>query len=181
MESYGGVSDSAQVVASTLGSATVHYGPLGEETGYPAILLSQSGRQGRVVYFAPPLGNSYLEFGVSAHRELIAVAVRWTAGEKPPVRLENAPSTMALTSFQQDEGKRLIFHLVNSVRDETVRPIVEIPETRNTLLEVAQSKSPQKVTSLWEKQTIAWEIVDEVLTLKIPSIKDSEIIIVEYE
>ena len=173
--------DSAQVVASTLGSAAVHYGPLGEETGYPAILLSQSGRQGRVVYFAPPLGNSYLEFGVSAHRELIAVAVRWTAGEKPPVRLENAPSTMALTSFQQDEGKRLIFHLVNSVRDETVRPIVEIPETRNTLLEVAQSKSPQKVTSLWEKQTIAWEIVDEVLTLKIPSIKDSEIIIVEYE
>ena len=84
MESYGGVSDSAQVVASTLGSAAVHYGPLGEETGYPAILLSQSGRQGRVVYFAPPLGNRYQEFGVSAHRELIAVAVRCGLQEKNP-------------------------------------------------------------------------------------------------
>jgi len=48
---------SCQVVASTLGGAAVHYGPLGEETGFPAVLISQPGGKGRVVYFAPPIGD----------------------------------------------------------------------------------------------------------------------------
>ncbi len=171
---------SAQVVASTLGGAAVHYGPLGEETGYPAILLSQPGDQGRVVYFAPPLGNRYLEFGVSAHRELIAVAVRWASNIEPQVSVENSPFSMALTCFQQNDGNRLIIHLVNSIRDETVRPIWNIAESRNVILKINSKRNPQKVTSLWEMQTISWEKNNACISIEIPRIKDSEIIIVEF-
>ena len=177
----GVVPESAQVVATTLGGAAVHYGPLGEETGSPAVLLSQPEGQGRCVYFSLPIGNRYLEFGVSAHRELIAAAVRWAAGDNPQVTLENAPSTIALTGFQQDGGRRLILHLVASVRDETVRPIIEIPQTRDVVLKIHSRKSPQKVSSLWEKQSINWEWVGEVLSLDVPRICEAEIILVEYE
>jgi hypothetical protein len=171
---------SSQVVASALGGAAVHYGPLGEQTGFPAVLLSQPGDQGRVVYLAPPLGNRFLEFGVSAHRELITAAVRWAAGAEPPVWLENAPRTMALTGFQQNGGNRLVFHMVNSVRDETILPIVEIPENRNIILKVNSQELPSKVISLWEKQTLTWTIEGGVLLIEIPIVKDSEVILVEY-
>jgi hypothetical protein len=172
---------SAQVVASTLGGAAVHYGPLGEETGSPAILLSQPGGQGRVVYFSLPIGNRYLEFGVSAHRELIAAAVEWAAGDEPKIMLENAPGTIALTGFQQEGGRRLILHLVNSVRDETVRPIVEIPEASNITVKVHSKKSPQKVTSLWKRQNITWEWDGVIISLVLPSVCEAEVILLEYE
>ncbi len=147
----------SQIVASVLGGAAVHYGPLGEETGYPAVLLSEYGRQGRAVYFAVPLGNRFLEFGAPAHRELIAAAVRWAAGEEPPVRLENAPKTMALTAFEQNDGDRIIIHLVNSVRDETICPIDEIPESRKVKLSVISKKTPSQVISLWGNQNFNLE------------------------
>jgi hypothetical protein len=170
---------SCQVVASALGGAAVHYGPLGEETGIPAVLISQPGGQGRAAYFAPPIGNRYLEFGVPAHRDLISSAVRWAAGEEPPVRLENAPRTMALTAFEQNDGDRLVIHLVNSVRDEIIRPIVEVPENRNVLLRINSQKSPSQVRSLWGNQSLSWKMEGGELEIEIPVVKDAEIIMIE--
>ena len=172
---------SAQVVASTLGGAAVHYGPLGEETGYPAILLSQPGDQGRVVYFAPPLGNRYLEFGVSAHRELIATAVRWVAGTHPPVRLENASNEIALSAYVQEMEKRDVIHLVASVRDEILKPVDEINNFYDIQLIRLVNSQVNKVIGLKQKCELKWRIIKEELVIEIPRIHISDIIIIEYQ
>jgi len=95
------------------------------------------------------------------------------------VRLENAPRTMAMTAFEQNDGGRLVIHLVNSVRDEIIRPIVEIPESRKVLLRVDSQKSPSQVRSLWENQSLSWKIESGELLIEIPVVKDAEIIMVE--
>jgi hypothetical protein len=171
---------SCQVVASTLGGAAVHYGPLGEETGFPAVLMSQPGGKGRVVYFAPPIGNRYLEFGVPAHRELIASAVRWAAGEEPPVRLENAPRTMALTAFEQNDGGRLVIHLVNSVRDETLKPVEEIIDCYDMRLIISTSRQLTRVVGLRSERDLIWKNNIVEIIVDIPHIHISEIILLEF-
>ena len=52
----------------------------------------------------------------------------WAAGEKPPVRLENALKEIALSAYVQEMGKRDVIHLVASVRDEVLRSISETNE-----------------------------------------------------
>jgi hypothetical protein len=171
---------SAQVVASLLGGAAVHYGPLGEQTGFPAVMLSQPGDLGRVVYFAPPLGNRFLEFGVSAHRELIAAAVRWAAGAEPPVRLENAPEVIALTAYEQEMGKRIVVHLVASVRDETLRPIEEIAEWHDVQLIVSIAGQLDRAVGLRNKLDLIWKIEEGKIVIEIPNIRVSEIILLDF-
>ena len=178
----GVVPESAQVVATTLGGAAVHYGPLGEETGSPAVLLSQPEGQGRCVYFSLPIGNRYLEFGVSAHRELIAAAVRWAAGEESPIMLENASKELALTAYLQEVEKRYVIHLVASVRDEELRSIIEVNEFSDVRLVLSRKgKIIHKVASLNQPCEIIWRTTDGKLVIEIPRVHISDIILVEYQ
>lgn len=171
---------SSQVVANALGGAAVHYGPLGEETNLPTVLIKHSGQLGRTVYFALPLGNRFLEFGVEAYREMIASTSIWAARGDPPVQIKNAPKTMALTGFSQLDGDRLIFHLVKSIRDETIRPIIEVPLSRDIQLMINSPRTPNRVLSLWEKQTLTWRIDNGMLLIDIPTVQENEVIMVQY-
>ena len=178
----GVVAGSAQVVASTLGGAAVHYGPLGEETGSPAVLLAQPEGRGRCVYFSLPIGNRYLEFGVSAHRELIAAAVRWAAREEAPIRLENASKELALTAYVQEVEKRYVIHLVASVRDEELRSITEVNEFFDVRLVLSiNGKIIHKVARLNQQCEIIWRTTEGKLVIEIPCIHISDIILVEYQ
>ncbi len=169
----------ARIVAEVLGGAAVHYGPLGDEAGLPAILTSQSEGCGRTVFFAPPLGNRYLEFGVGDHRKLMATAVRWAAACEPPLRLENAPRTMAITAFRQLDSDRMVVHLVNSVRDELVQPISEVLESRDVRLEVDVDHPPSKVICLGEGEEPSWLMKDGTLVVTIPSVCYSTVVVIE--
>ncbi len=172
----------AKVVARVIGSATVHYGPLNEDTGLPAILINQPYGKGRVVFFAFPIGNRYLEFGVPAHRELIAKAVLWTAQDEPPIQLENAPQTLSLTAYRQhtQDGECEIYHLVNSLYDEPINAIEEVTPSKWVKLVVKGSKEPKKVTSLTHYMNLEWEFHQGVLTIRIPPITYHHVVLVEY-
>lgn len=174
------VPGSAKVVATLLGGAAVHYGPLGEESVQPSVLVNEAEGGGRVVYFAMPIGNRYLEFGVGAHREMIAMAVRWAAKGEAGVRVLGAPGTLALTAYEQVGGGRLVAHLVNSVRDETVSPIEEIAESRGVELVVEGRGQPRRVYSPKSKQELEWKVEAGELVIGVPPIWDSEVILVEY-
>jgi hypothetical protein len=171
---------SAQVVATTLGGAAVHYGPLGEESSLAAVLARQEEITGRVVYFAMPIGNRYKEFGAEDYYELIHSSVEWVAKEKAEIQLKNGPKTLALTAFRQTAHDRLIIHLVNSIRDEIICPITEVETSTNIQVLVKGDKKPTMVKSLSNNGPLAWEYESGLLNISVPEIHISEVIIVEY-
>ena len=172
--------EKAEVIASTLAASADHYGPIGSEVGPSAILALEGAGNGRSVYFAMPVGSRYLEFGVEDQRQLIASAVKWAARVMPPVQAINAPKTLALTAFHQIDKNRLIIHLVNSIQDEVIRPIVEIPETSNVELKIAKGSHPKKVV-VWNKnQETEWRMRDEYLILRVPVFRYHAIVLIEY-
>lgn len=168
------------MVAEVLGGAAVHLSPLGGETDVPAVLAIQHEGQGRAVYFAPAIGNRYLEFGVSAQRDLIGTVVRWAAGSQPPVWLEKAPMTMALTAFTQPDQDRLIVHLVNSVQQEIIQPLEEIAEYRDIRLKVKHGRTPKRIVSLLSGKELTWTIDSETISVDLPSIRISEVLLLEF-
>jgi hypothetical protein len=126
----------ARPVASLFSGAFSQAGPEGPEAGSPTVLAYDQGTHGRSVYFAPPLDAHYLKYGVEAQRKLLATAVLWAAQTDPPLRVENAPLTLAVTAYYQPVKKRLILHFVNSVQEEAYRPIWEVPECRGVRLQI---------------------------------------------
>jgi hypothetical protein len=129
----------ARPVASLFSGASSAAGLEGPQVGSPTVLAYDQGVHGRSVYFAPPLDAHYLKYGVEAQRKLLAAAVLWAAQVDPPLRVDNAPLTLAVTAFYQPVKKRLILHLVNSVQDEAYRPIAEVPECRGVRLLIQTS------------------------------------------
>ena len=171
--------DKAQVIASTLAASVVHYGPIGSEAGLAAVLAFEKSDRGRSVYFAMPVGNRYLEFGVEDQRKLLVSAVKWAAHIAPPVQVANAPKTLALTAFRQSSENRLIIHLVNSVQDEVLRPIVEVPEISDVELKIAIKSHPRRVKVWGETQEPEWSMEAENLVVQVPDFRYHSIILVE--
>lgn len=173
--------EGARVVAQVAGGATVHYGPLGEESGSPAVLTYQPGGGGRVVYFTFPIGNRYLEFGVPAHRDLISYAILWAADKRPPIELEGAPQTLALTAYKQgvQANNRLIIHLVNSIQEKVIHAIDEVPLCHAVRMKVYVKKQPQRVVSLIDQKYLEWSIQGETLLVHIPPFAYHQVILVE--
>jgi hypothetical protein len=170
---------SATVVAEVLGGAAVHLAPISDEPGYSAILYVDSESAGRSVFFTMPIGNRFLEFGVEDHRKLIVAAVQWAARSEPPIRLKNAPQTLAVTAFRKRDGKKIIIHLVDSIRDELAQPISELPEYRDITLQVDLDFVPSKVFRLNQNRELEWSLKDETLSISIPSLKTSSVVIIE--
>ncbi len=174
------VAAGAEVLSQTLGGAAVHYGPMGELSGVPAITMADAGEQGRAVFIAPALGNRYGEFGVPAHRELMVGTVLWAAGEGPQVCLEKAPQTMALTAFEQAGGERLIIHLVNSVRDEMAQAISQVAESSGMRIQVATSRRPKKVMFLPEGRELDCSLEDGILSVEISTVRYHCLVVLEF-
>jgi hypothetical protein len=170
----------AAVIARTLAASAVHYGPIGSEAGPAAVLAHEGEGRGRSVYFTMPIGNRYLEFGVEAQRELISSAVKWVARGFPQVRVANAPKTLALTAFDQPGENRLIVHLVNSVLDEVLRPIYEVPETRNVDVKIEMKSTPKKVVVWGETHEPEWSMEVDTLIIHLPEFRYRSILLVEY-
>lgn len=170
----------AKPVTELLGAAAVHYGPLGEESGQPVIVTHQATGKGPAAFFAPPIGARYLEFGLEDHRKLIASAVRWAAGGDPPVRLENAPQTLAVTAFRQPQYNRMLIHLVNSVRDELLTPISEVAEAQAVRLHIDVDTAPAKVLALDEQPELSWSTANGTLIVDMPSLRYHTLIVVEH-
>jgi len=139
-------------VAELIGGSTVHYGPLGGQPMQPMVVTHQHGR-GRVAYFAMPIGARYLELGIGDHRSMIEAAVRWSGGE-PPIRLSGAPSTVAMTAFRQ--ASCTLIHLVDSVRDEIMRPITEIAECRGATIELDVATEPSTIVAVGQSVELSW-------------------------
>ncbi len=72
--------------------------PPQEDTPYPAAVSHRFGA-GRVVYFPQPLGQAYHDYGHPDFRALLENAVRWAAGEGPPIEVR-APATVEVVLWE---------------------------------------------------------------------------------
>ena len=167
----------AETVAEVRGASTVHYGPLSDEVGPPTVLAHAPSAGGRAVAFMIPVGARYLEFGIRDFRGLVAAALAWTASSPPPVRVFNAGDALALTAFRQ--GKRLLLHLVNSVRDETSLPINETISSFNVALEVDLDSPPQSVVALADETGLSWQYDDGLLRAHLDEVAYHVLLVIE--
>lgn len=166
----------ARPVAHVQGASEVHYGPLGDEKGPPAVLSHQAGA-GRSVYFATPIGVRYLEFGIRDFRRLIADAVTWTAQSSPPVRVLGAGDALELTAFRQ--GERTLIHLVNSVRDETRLPINETIPSFDITVEVDLGAAAKSVIALGDETELTWTTTDNTLSIALSRVSYHVLLVIE--
>ncbi len=166
----------ARPVAHVQGASDVHYGPLSDEMGPPAVLTHQ-GRGFRSVYFATPIGQRYLEFGIRDFRHLIAAAVAWAAQSLAPIRVKGAGDSLALTAFQQ--GTRTLIHLVNSLRDETRLPINEAFPSFDVLVEVDLDGPAQSVTAMGDETKLTWEASGKTLSIRLAQVRYHVLLVIE--
>ena len=94
---------------------SIHNNPPGIETDRPAVVANQFD-EGRAVYFSFPVGAMYATVSYWEAKKLLANAVRWAATTAAPAELE-APLSVELTVWDQEEQNRRVFHLVNVQSD----------------------------------------------------------------
>ncbi len=82
-----------------------------ERTDSPSVLIREHGK-GRAVYISAALGAVYAAANHPDYRRLMVNAVRWAAGEAPPVTLD-APGTVEMAAWRDESTRRTIVHLVN--------------------------------------------------------------------
>jgi len=169
--------DGAQAVAHVQGASEVHYGPLGDEIGPPAVLTKSSGGGGRSALFTTPIGVRYLEYGIPDFRKLIRSAVDWTAAAAPPVRLRNASDVLALTAFKQ--GQRTLIHLVNSVRDETRLPINETIPSTEVVVEVNLQSAARSVVALGDPSEMTWQQSAGLLSIQLSQVAYHVLLVID--
>lgn len=171
--------DGAHAVAGVMAGSGIMYGRLGDDIRMHAVLAYERAA-GRSVYFAPAIGNTYLDFGVEDHRHLITSAVKWAAQSPAQIQLENAPRTLALTAFQQDAQRRMIIHLVNSVRDEVMQPIIDVPISQQVLMKIWLESAPRNVLSIAGDAFQEQSYSEGILTLRFEGIKYHAVVAVEF-
>ena len=169
--------DGAEAVAHVQGASEVHYGPLGDEIGPPAVLANESGKGGRSALFTTPIGVRYLEYGIPDFRNLIAAAVNWTAALPPPARVRNASDVLALTAFKQ--GERTLIHLVNSVRDETRLPINETIRSSDVVVEVDLHNAVRSVIARGDRTDMTWEQQGGTLSIRLSEVAYHVLLVID--
>ena len=97
--------------------------PAQEDTPYPAAVSTRFGA-GRVVYLPQPLGQAYHDYGHPDFRTLLDNAVRWAAGEAPPVEVR-CPATVEAVLWEQPAAASAdvvrYLHLINRTPGGPVR------------------------------------------------------------
>lgn len=173
-------SGEAKNLSTLIEEPRVHYAPLNEDSGIPTITVNQYGK-GRVVYFAGPIGDRFLKFGLPDHRRLIAQAVMWATNCPMPVRVDNCPDTVELTAFKQTHKGRFILQLVNSIRSQIQEPITHVSCEHDVRvdIQVLEKQPNYKVMVLPDKIELPCEEKNGYISFKIPEIRYHKIVVVE--
>lgn len=160
--------DGGKVVARIRGGLGGYYADVQAGAGPPTVIAYEKENGGRSVYFAPPLGSRYLEFGIPEHRSLIAAAVQYAARGWPIIRVYNAPLTLQLTAYWQAGQKRLVIHLINSLWDASAQPLEEVPECRDVDLRLDANRDVEDVEVFGLNTKPVFTLRGKALSVKIP-------------
>lgn len=135
----------------------------------PAVLLNNLGK-GRVIYLSGDVGATLNSFHTAEFHTLFENVVARLA--PPDVQLENAPGSLELVVRSQDNGRRLLIHLVNFTGEMT-RPIRRVIPVENLRIRLPRAYS--KARTLVQ----AGQLPIRGAALTIPKVNEYEVVVVE--
>jgi hypothetical protein len=153
--------------------------PRQDHTGIPQVFLRQVG-EGRIVYFPWDIDRTFWEVFCVDHGKLLANAVAWATNEEPTVTV-SGPGVLDIAVWQQAHS--LTVHLVNLTNPMMMKgPIRElVPVGEQTVqIRLPAGRSPGQVHLLRSGGTPVVAHADGVLTVTVPSIRDIEVVAVDF-
>ncbi len=155
---------------------SLHSHPLGDETGFPAVVAGTYGK-GKFVYIAGDVGEAYFDSQSIRLRNLVENAIRWFVDGELPVKVA-VPKNVEIALH---EGKdRLIVYLVNFISDamETSEEITEtIPlHDVDIRIKVPEGRSITEATALRSKKSLVPEIQGKYCKITLPRLEEFELV-----
>jgi hypothetical protein len=117
----------------------------------PAFLVSSFGK-GTAVYSSGDIGAAIAEFHTPEFLRLVENAVSQLS--PPAVLLDNVPSSVEVVLRSQDEGRRLLLHLVNFTGEMT-RPIRRIVPVSNASVTLVDDRPVARARTLVNRRELA--------------------------
>lgn len=98
-------------------------------------IVARSFGKGRVIFLAAGIDHALWSYAYPYQRILLARAIQWAAGERPPIRIE-APMCVQTTFYEQPLGptRRLVLHFFNGINTTAQHglPAVAVPLREET-------------------------------------------------
>jgi len=147
--------------------------PLSED---PALVVQTVGK-GRAIYFSGDLGAGIQNFRLPEFLRVAQNAVTQLA--RPRVAVENAPGSLEVVLRSQNEGRRLILHLINSTGEMT-RPIERILPLPNARITVRGAAGMRHVQTLMRPSHLMTErTAGGDLRFALPLVDEYEVVVMD--
>jgi hypothetical protein len=150
------------------------------ETGVPEVYLSEIGA-GRVVYFPWDIDRTFWEVLSVDHSFLLRNAVRWATNGDLPVQVTGA-GVLDVSVWRQQRS--ITVHLVNLTNPMMIkgpfRELIPVGE-QQVFIKLPAGTQARRVQLLREGRALPLPLDGERLSLKIPSIRDHEIVAIDLE
>jgi putative glycosyl hydrolase-like family 6 (GHL6) protein/glycosyl hydrolase family 42 (putative beta-galactosidase) len=142
----------------------------------PAFVVNHFGK-GQALYSSGDLGNAINTFHMVEFFRLIANVVRRIAPS--PVVVENAPASLEVVLRSQQQGQRLLLHLINYTGEMT-RPIERMVPLENVRLSVRTQSRVKQVRTLVHPQDLTPRVTAEgIVQFVLPRMEEYEVVILE--
>lgn len=142
----------------------------------PALIVNHIGR-GKVVYFSGDIGNTTTKFHTPELMNLVANA--GLNSVKSPIAIDNAPGSVELVVRTQEEGKRILVHLVNFTGAMT-RPIQQIVPLSDIGVTLGPEVEASRAYTLWDHRPIKLTHTSSgKLHALIPHLYEYEVLVLE--
>ena len=163
-----------QALAHFTRPLTGRYDGIPEVSEDPALVLNQLGR-GRAVYFAGDLGNSIQGFRLGEQLRLARNILRELAPS--PVEIAGAPQSLEVVLRSQQNGKRLLVHLVNFTGEMT-RPIQRILPLESLRISV-RAKGTKARTLMQPRSLALRRLAAGQVEFVLPRMEEYEVVVIE--
>src|SRR5256885_8542990 len=135
---------------------------------------------GRVVYFPWDIDRTFWEVLCVDHFKLLRNAVEWTGNEEPPVTV-TGPGILDVTVWRQKDS--MTVHLVNLTNPMMMkgpfRELIPVAEQK-VVVRLAEGLTVRRAHLLVAGQNPALKQDGAHLTLAVPSIRDHEVVAVDF-
>lgn len=152
------------------------YAGIPQPSDDPAIVVHRYGK-GNAIYSSGDIGNAINSYHFPEWSRLIENVLRDIAPS--PVLLENAPRSVEVVLRSQEQGRRLLLHLINFTGEMT-RPIRRVVPLENVRITLRTKGEVKRIHTLMRPQTLApQEIGGEQVQFVVPRMEEYEVVVVE--
>ena len=168
--------DAGQVLMNYTERLLGRYDGVPKTSKDPALVVNRVGK-GSAVYMSGDLGNTINTFHLPELMQLVANAgVQLGAA---PVRVSGAPGSVEVVVRTQEQGKRMLVHLVNFTGEMT-RPIRKVLPQSGVKLTLAKGFDPTRATTLWSgKPLTITKDAQGRAQVSVPTFHEYEVVVLE--